>query len=120
MAYTHNNRKVVTLTNDPIDPDSTDWVYFSYQDWLRAYETITTHDASIVGGTIVTDSTDVGSVVDSLGDTYTNCYGVEFSVATGATKVTITHRVTSTITSTPDLGRTNIDHTAVIPVKAEL
>jgi hypothetical protein len=120
MAYIHNNRRIVTLTNDPIDSDSTDWVYFSYQDWLRTNETITTHDASIVGGAIVTDSTAVGSVVDSLGDTYTNCYGVKFSVSAGATKVTITHRITSTISGSPDLGRTNIDHTAVIPVKAEL
>lgn len=116
MAYIHNNRRQPLCVADPIDPDSTDWAYFSYQDWLRANETITTHIASIVGGTIVTDSTYVGSMTDSLGVTYTNVYGVKFSVTTGSTQVTITHRVTSTVSGSPDLGRKNIDHSIIIPV----
>ena len=117
MAYIHNNKRPVVLSADPIDADATDWIFFSYQDWLRTHETITVHDATIEGGTIVTDSTLIGTVTDSLGDSYTNSYGVEFSVTSGATQVKITHRVTSTVTGSPDLGRTNIDHTAIIKVK---
>lgn len=117
MAYLHNNRVQVLCSRDPIDPNSTDWVYFSYQDWLRVNESITAHSALITGGTIVTDSTSVGTITDSLGDSYTNTYGVEFSVTAGSSSVSITHRITSTITGSPDLGRTNIDHTVVIPVE---
>ena len=117
MAYIHTNKGQIICSSDPIDPDATDWVFFSYQNWLRTNESITAHDASIEGGTIVTDSTLIGIVVDSLGVSYTNSYGVKFSVTPGATQVKITHRITSTITGSPDLGRTNIDHTAVIKVK---
>jgi hypothetical protein len=117
MAYTHTNAVKVTCTNDPVDADSTDWIYFSYQNWLRTGETITAHSAIIDGGTIVTASTSLGTVKDSLGVSYTNSYGVEFSVTAGATKVTITHRITTTVSGSPDLGRTNIDHSAVLPVK---
>lgn len=118
MAYTHNNKTVVSFGRDPIDPDSTDWVYFSYQNWLRSGESITSHDASISGGTIDTDSVLIGTVTDSLGNSYTNCYGVEFTPSSGSSEVIITHRVTSTISGSPDLGRTNIDHTIKIPVRS--
>lgn len=117
MAYVHSNKGIVTFSRDPIDPDSTDWVYFSYQEWLRTHETITAHDASISGGTIETDSTSLGTITDSLGDSYTNTYGVEITPSAGVTEVVITHRVTSTVTGSPDLGRTNIDHTIKIPVR---
>lgn len=117
MAYTHNNKSIVTFSRDPIDQDSTDWVYFSYQNWLRTGESITVHDAIITGGTIETDSTALGTVTDSLGGSYTNTYGVEFTPSSGSSEVIITHRVTSTVSSSPDLGRTNIDHTVKIPVK---
>ena len=118
MAYRHNNRDVVICHSDPIDPDSTDWVFFSYQNWLRPFEAITEHKALITGGTIVTDSVFIGDVVDSLGNTYTNTYGVEFSVTTGATQVAITHRVDSTVSGSIDLGRTHIDHTTIIQVSS--
>jgi hypothetical protein len=117
MAYVHSNKSKIRCRYDPIDADSTDWVYFSYQDWLRTNETISAHSALISGGTIVTNSTYLGTVTDSLGDSYTDVYGVEISVASTATSVSVTHRVTSTVAGTPDLGRTNIDHTAVIPVR---
>jgi hypothetical protein len=120
MAYIHTNKAPVTLVSDPIDVDSTDWVFFSYQDWLRTNETITTHTALIEGGTIVTNSTFLGTVVDSLGVSYTNSYGVKFSVTSGALQVKITHRITSTVSGSPDLGRTNIDHTAIIKNKPVL
>lgn len=117
MAYTHTNVVKVTCSADPIDQDATDWVFFSYQNWLRTNETITKHDALIDGGTIVTNSTSLGTVVDSLGTSYTHSYGVKFSVTSGATKVTITHRVSTSVSGSIDIGRTNIDHSVVIPVK---
>ncbi len=120
MAYIHTNKGPVTLSADPIDPDSIEWVYFSYQNWLRTNETITTHTALISGGAIVTNSTFLGTVVDSLGVSFTNGYGVKVSVTPGATQVKVTHRITTTVSGSPDLGRINIDHTAKIPVKPEL
>jgi hypothetical protein len=117
MAYRHNNRDVVICYSDPIDPDSTDWVFFSYQNWKRPFETITENKALITGGTVVTDSVFIGDVVDSLGNIYTDTYGVEFSVTAGATQVAITHRVDSSVSGSPNLGRTHIDHTAIIQVK---
>jgi hypothetical protein len=117
MAYTHNKRSVITFSRDPLDPDSTDWFYFSYQDWLRADETITEHSALIENGTIITDSVFVDAVTDSEGDSYTDCYAVEISPASGATSVTLTHRVTTTTSGVIDLGRTAIDHSMIIPVK---
>lgn len=118
MAYRHNNRDVVICYSDPIDPDSTDWVFFSYQNWLRPFESITTHNALIAGGAVVTDSVFIGDVTDNLGDTHTNTYGIKFSVNAGATQVAITHRVDSSVSGSPNLGRTHIDHTAIIQVKS--
>jgi hypothetical protein len=117
MSYTHSKKAPVVLSNDPIDPDGTDWVYFSYGNWLRDGETITSHSALISGGTIVTASTYLGDMTDSEGTAFTQVYGVEFSVTAGATQVTITHRKSTTTTGTVDLGRTNIDHSAVLKVK---
>lgn len=117
MAYTHSNTRIAKFSRDPIDPDSTDWVYFSYQNWLRTGETITSHDASISGGTIETDSVSVGTVTDNVGTAYTNTYGVEITPSAGSTEVVVTHRVTSTMSGSPNLGRTNIDHTIKIPVR---
>lgn len=116
MPYVHTNKSPVVCFNDPVDPDSTDWIYFTYQDWLRENETITTHSAIIVGGVIAIDSTSVGTVADEEGNNYANSYGVKFSIVTGSTDVSITHRVSTTVAGSPDLGRTSIDHTAIIPV----
>ena len=116
MAYSVVKRNKIHLVADPIDPQATDWVYFSYSSWLRTNESITAHAATIVGGTIVTDSTSLGTVKDSLGTSYANTYGVQFSVTSGVSSVEITHRITTSVTGTPNLGRTNIDTTAVIPV----
>ena len=118
MAYTHTNKAQITCANDPIDADATEWVFFSYKNWLRTNESITTHTALIQGGSIVTDSTSIGTIVDSLGVSYPHSYGVQFTVSPGAIEVKITHRITSTISGVPDLGRTNIDHTAILKVKA--
>ena len=117
MAYTHDGKKPVNSKNDPIDPDGTDWQFFHYDDWLRTGETIIAHTASIVGGTIVTDSTYLGTMVDDTGTSYDQTYGVEYSVTEGATSVTLTHRVSTSTTGAVDLGRTDIDRSVVIPVK---
>jgi hypothetical protein len=119
MAYIHNGRNAVICYADPIDPDSTEWIYFSYQNWLLADESISAHKALVSGGTIVTDSVFIGDMVDSLGDTYTDVYGIEFSSTTGSTQVAITHRVDTTVSGPIDLGRTNIDRTAIIPVRPQ-
>ena len=116
MAYIHNRRTPVIMAADPIDPNSTDWVFFSYQNWLRTGESISAHAATIEGGTIITASTLLGSMTDSDGTAFTNVYGVEFSVTDGAKRVIIRHRITTTTTGALDLRRTNIDTTAIIPV----
>lgn len=116
MPYTHDGRNRVTLSRDPIDPDSTVWVFFVYQDSLESGETISAHTAEIIGGTIVTQSTALGT--RTIGDTsYTDVYGVQISASAGAKNIELTHRVTTTTGGSPDLGRINDDRTAVIPVR---
>jgi len=117
MAYTHPKKAHAVLKNDPVDPDGTDWVYFSYGDWLRDGETITAHSALCEGGTVVTDSTYLGDMDDSEGTAFTEVYGVQFSVTPGATTVTVTHRKTTETSGSVNLGRLNIDHSAVLTVK---
>ena len=73
--YTHSKKSPVVLKNDPIDPDGTDWVYFSYGDWLRVGETVSSHSAIVTGGTLVTDSTYLGDMTDSEGTALTEVYG---------------------------------------------
>ncbi len=120
MAYIHDGRKPVLSRNDPINQDAIEWEYFHYDDWLRTGETIIAHTAFIDGGTIVTDSTYLGSMVDDTGTIYDQTYGVEYSVTEGATSVTLTHRVSTTTTGAVDLGRTDIDRSVVIPVRNPL
>ena len=116
--YTHTKKSPVVLKNDPIDPDGTDWIYFSYGDWLRVGETITSHSAIVTGGSVVTDSTYLGDMTDSEGTALTEVYGVQFSVTAGSTQVTVTHRKSTTTTGAVDLGRLNIDVSAVINVRS--
>lgn len=115
MAYTHAGKKPVVLKNDPIDADSTDWVYFVYDDWLTTGEAITSHFATITGGTIETASTSVGPITLD-GTEYQTAYAVEIKPSSGSAQVSVTHRVTTTKAGAVDLGRTNIDHTAVLNV----
>lgn len=123
MAYVHNGREPVILVQNPIDADGTDWIYFVYGSppgrcWLRTGETILAgHTALITGGTIVTQSTYIGTVTGQDGVTYYEVYGVQFSVSAGAQNVAITHRVSTTlINGAVDLGRLNIDHTGIVEV----
>lgn len=118
MAYTHSKKTPAVLKNDPIDPDGTDWVYFSYGNWLREGETITDHSALVEGGTLVTDSTYLGPMTDSEGTAFEEVYGVQFSVAADATTVTVTHRKTTETSGSVNLGRLNIDHSAILQVKS--
>lgn len=117
MAYTHDGKKPVVLKSDPIDADSTDWVYFVYDDWLTTGETITSHSATITGGTIETASTSVGPITLD-GTEYQTVYAVEIKPSSGSTQVSVTHRVSTTKAGAVDLGRTNIDRTAVLNVVA--
>lgn len=118
MAYTHNGGRPVTLQSDPIDPDSTEWVYFVYDQWLRAGETITAHSALVEGGTLVTDSVYLGALSDVDGTAYSTVYGVQVTPDAGATQVQVTHRVTTTTSDTPPLSRVNVDRTAILLVRS--
>jgi hypothetical protein len=119
VSYIHRNRGSVYAVKDPIDPDSTDWVFFVYEDWLRLTEVITEHSASIVNGTIETDSVYIGTMMDAAGTTYNEVYGVQFTPDANATEVTVTHRVTTSTVDTVDLARIDIDHTIIIPVETQ-
>lgn len=117
MSYIHAGKMPVVLRSDPIDADATDWIFFVYQDWLRESETISAHSSTVEGGTLVTDSAYIGNMTDESGTSYTDVYATQFSVDSAATQVAITHRVSTTTIDTPDLGRLNMDRTAIIPVK---
>jgi hypothetical protein len=116
MPVTHASRRPVVIRSAPIDPDSTDWVFFSYENWLHTGESIDSHEALIVGGTIVTDSVLIGDLTDTDDVTYANTYGVQFSVDEGECEVSITHRVSTSTVDSPSLSRLNIDHTVTVPV----
>ena len=117
MAYTHPKKAPAVLKNDPIDPDGTDWMYFSYGAWLRTSETIVAHEGIVLNGMVVTDSTYLGAMTDSEGTEFTEVYGVQFTVDSGASTVTVTHRVSTETAGAVNLGRLNIDHSATLDVK---
>ena len=116
MAYIHNKKAPVLMKNDPVDPDSTDVVYFSYGDWLSENETITDHEAFAEGGTIVTDSAYVGNITAADGTVYGKTYAVRFSVDEGATQVVITHRKSTSLDAGVTPWREDVDHTVIVPV----
>lgn len=110
MSYTHAGRHKITLINDPIDPDSTDWFYFVYGDWIQSGETIASHSALLTGCTEVTASTYYATRTDNAGVTYSDVYGVQVSVNAGVSEIEITHRVSTQL-------RLNIDHTIRVAVR---
>ena len=116
-VYEHTGRYPVVLQASPVDPNSTDWVYFSYQDVLRVNELVSSHSALISGGTIVTDSSYLGTVTTLDGEIYDQVYAVQFTPEVGSDEVRVTHRISTSTTDSPSLSRLNIDHTAVIPVE---
>ena len=121
MSYVHSGRNPVTLRSDPVDPDSTDEVFFVLDNWLRddLLETLTpgSHLATAAGATIVTQPRSVGPMVDDDGTTYQHVYAIRFTVTAGAAEVVITYRKSTTTGGLVNLGRTNHDHTIRIPVK---
>lgn len=119
MAYVHDGKKPVVSKNDPIDEDGIDWQFFFWDNWLRPGETIIAHSANIDGGTIVTDSTYLGTMIDDEGNSHDQTYGVEYSATKGARFVTLTHRVSTSTTGAVDLGRTDIDRSVVVPVRSQ-
>lgn len=117
MSYTHTGKKPLNITRQPFDADSTDWVYFVYEDWLRPDEVITTSEASVVGATLVTDSTLIGEMIDDEGVTHTNVYGVQVKPDADSSEITITHRVSTETLGVIDLGRLDVDRTVTIAVE---
>lgn len=115
MAITHTGKEPVVLLQAPADPDGTDWVIFSYQDWIRDGESITAHSAIITGSSVAAASVYIGYMTDSYGVRRSQCYGVAFKPASGVANLSITHRVSTT--SSSGMGRLNIDHSVVIPIK---
>ena len=115
MAYSHSGKAVVFSRNDPIDPQSTDWVYFGYAAWLRENEEIISHEALIENGTIVTDSTYLASITDTDGTVHTNVYAVQITPGASGI-VTVTHRVSTEVSPGANLARLNIDHSIQIPI----
>lgn len=122
MSYIHTGERPVVFRYDPIDPDSTDEVFFVLDNWLRAdlLETLTegSHTATATGATIVTQPRSVGPMIDSDGKTYQHVYAVRYTVTAGAKEVAITYRKSTTTTGLVNLGRTNHDHTVRIPVRS--
>ena len=122
MSYIHTGERPVYFRNDPIDPNSTDEVFFVLDNWLRddLLETITegSHVATATGATIIEQPRAVGPMVDSEGTLYQYVYAVRFTVASVATEVTITYRKSTTTSGLVNLGRTNHDHTIRIPVRS--
>lgn len=117
MSYKHSGAAPVIISKHPLDPDSTDWIYFVYEDWLRTDETITASSAVVTGAEMVSDSTLIGDAEDEDGVTHSNVYGVQVKPSADSFEVTIAHRV-STETSGPiDLGRLDMDRTVTISVE---
>lgn len=117
MSYTHTGKAPVSIRAQPLDADSTDWVYFVYEEWLRPEESITKHAAIVSGAEMVTDSLFIGDMVDDEGVSHSNVYAVQVKPDPTSSEVTITHRVSTTTTGAVDLGRLDIDRTVVIAVE---
>ena len=116
MIYQHTGKSKVVMKHAVFDPDSTDWVFFIYQDWIREGEIIVSHSTvNPIGCTIETDSSNIGDL--NIGGTdYTNVYAVQVKPIAGSQSLSITHRVSTTTTGVVDLARLNIDHSVEIPI----
>lgn len=116
MAYTHTGKGPLTLRKDPIDPITTDWVYFSYANWLRDGESIVSHRADVVGGTIVTDSVYLGTIEDNTGIQYGESYGVQVKPDIETGSLEVSHIVSTSVSVGIDTARLDISHTAVLRI----
>ena len=117
MAYTHDGKNPVVLIDDPMSVGSTDWVFFVLGGFLRANETVSAHAATATGGTLVTDSTYLGSVTDPCGNTYLEVYGVEVEAPVSPTTIVVVFTFSTTVSGLVDFGRTDISRTVRIPVR---
>lgn len=117
MAYTHDGKNPVVLVDDPMSVGSTDWVFFVLGGFLRANETVSAHAATATGGTLVTDSTYLGSVTDPCGNTYLEVYGVEVEAPAIPTTITVVFTFSTTVSGDVDIGRTDVSRTVRIPVR---
>ena len=117
MSYTHSGAQPVYLAKYPLDVDSTDWVYFTYEDWLRPHEVIIASSALVDGAEIITESTLIGDMMDEDGVNHTDVYGVQIKPDADSVEVTLTHRVSSNLEVQPNLSRLDIDRTVIIPVE---
>ena len=123
MSYTHNGRNAVIFRRDPIDPDIVkDEVFFVLDLWLREALLEELDPLSLLafaeGAEIIEQPRSVGPMQDSTGTMYQHVYAVAYgSIAPGATEVRITFRKSTETTAVVGLGRTDHDHTVVIPVR---
>jgi hypothetical protein len=122
MSYLHDGRKPLKFRKDPVDPDIVkDEVFFALDPWLREglLETLDPLSLSAFaeGAEIIEQPRSVGPMQDGDGTLYQHVYAVAYGpIAEGATEVKITFRKSTETTAVVGLGRTDHDHTVVIPV----
>lgn len=117
MTYTHTGKAPINIVRQPLDVDTTDWVYFVYEEWLRPDEQIISSQAFVSGAELVTDSTLIGTMLDEDGAEHTHVYAVQVKPDALSSEVTITHRVSTTTSGVIDLGRLDVDRTVTIAVE---
>lgn len=115
MAYTHEKKRPVFFKNDPADSNGTDWYYCSIGDWLRPGESVSVYSGIVSNGVMDTDSTYLGTMLDSEGVSYDEVYGIQATPGASG-QMTVTWRFTTTTTGSVDLGRVDMDFSAVVPI----
>lgn len=122
MSYIHNGQKPVSFRKDPVDPDTLqDVVFFAADPWLRdwlAEELIDLElEAIVTGAELIEGPRSVGPMQDDEGTVYQYVYTVIYGpIDAGANEVQITFRKSTQTTLVVGLGRTDHDHTIIIPV----
>lgn len=122
MSYLHDGRRPVRFKRDPVDSNSLkDEVFFVVDPWLRGGLLEELDPISLTafatGTTIIEQPRAVGPMQDDDGTLYQHVYAVAFGpIDAGATEVQITFRKSTETTAVIGLGRTDHDHTIIIPV----
>lgn len=124
MTYVHRTGPVI-LTGAPIDPDSTDWFYWTlggvtdsegapaYPAWLLSGEAVTDVSVVVTNGAVLEGPTLYASRNEAhTGYTHATVYGVKVTptIAGGAGHMSLTLRITT------GAGRESIDKTISVPV----